>query len=161
MATRQDSVGLEEFRVMATERPRLKKFLSQRSSGVVLPSESPLGALTLISQTRGTWELAVSAAAYSVLRAPSVVGAYRDADLSVLVRALESLAGRSKLPAFEDLASEVATLPMNALFRQAPRVSSILRSAGPLTAASMACTAFCLSQHSDDAAGFLRCMRDC
>lgn len=161
MAGQNHDVGIEQFRTLATEWSQLRRLVGQRAAVASPSAESQLAVLSAISQARGTWELAVAAAAYSVLRAPTLVESRTGTDLAVVVDALESLARRAKLLGFPDIVSEVATLPLNTLLRQAPRLSSILRRAAPLTAASMACTAFCLSQHPNDAAGFLRCMREC
>jgi len=161
MAGQHDDVGIEQFRTLSTEWARFRRLVSPSAAAAAPSAESQLATLSAISQGRGTWELAVAAAAYSLLRAPPLVKSRPGTDLTLVVGALESLAGRAKLPAFQNIVSEVATLPMNTLLRQAPRLSSILRRAAPLTAASMACTAFCLSQHPNDAAGFLRCMREC
>jgi len=161
MAGPHHEVGIEQFRVLATEWSRFRRLVGQGAAAASASAESQLAAQVAISQGRGTWELAVAAAAYSVLRAPALTEGRPETDLTVVVGALESLTGRAKLPAFGDVVSEVTTLPMNTLLRQAPRLSSILRRAAPLTAASMACTAFCLSQHPNDAAAFLRCMREC
>lgn len=161
MAGPHDDVGIEQFRTLATEWRRVRHLSGLRASLPSGPAQARLATLSEISQSSGTWKLAVAAAAYAVLRPPAVLPAGAGTNLAVVVSLLETLPGRSKLPAFADVAGVTTAVPMSALLRQAPRLRSILLRSGPLTAASMACVAFCLSQHSNDPDGFLQCMLEC
>jgi hypothetical protein len=85
----------------------------------------------------------------------------RGTDLSVVAHALTSTRGRELLPDFEGIAASVSGLPMKRLVRSAPRLAAILRGGEVLTAASVACTAYCMSLYPNDGPGFLRCMKEC
>jgi len=161
MAIHHDSVGLAQFKAIAEDWPRLKQLLAQRDTDNLRRTRPTVAPMAMISQKRATWELAVAAAAYSLLRRPPIVEARAGTDLSVVVEALSSIGGREKLPGFFEMSSEVVTLPTSLLIREAPRLGSMLHDAFPLTAASVSCTAFCMSQHPGDPDGFLRCMLEC
>lgn len=161
MAGPHDDIGIEQLRNLAAEWRRVNHLSDLRASLPSGPARSRLASLSEISQSSGTWQLAVAAAAYAILRPPAVLPAGAGTNLAVVVGLLETLPGRSKLPAFTDVASGLTTMPMSSLLRQAPRLRSILRRTGPLTAASLACTAFCLSQYPNDPDGFVRCMLEC
>jgi hypothetical protein len=158
----QEDIGFEHLRTLATEWPRFKEMLAQRDLAVHRLADPALSLMSSASQRRGTWELSLAVAGYSLVeRAPDMPSGPAG-DFTVIVNRLVTSRDRSlRLPGFSQVASQVATLPFNKLIHHAPLLNSIARDIEPLTVSSLACTAFCLNRYPNDREAFIRCVREC
>lgn len=159
MAHPHPELSIGVFHRMATHWPEWRRRLARSRS--LAASTERIGALASISQHQGTWELAMSIAAYAALRSPRIVAQRPGTDMSIIANALLTLPGREQLPGFADVAGAVALQPLGKLIRSAPRLARMLRDAETLTAASVACAEFCLDRYKDDPVGMVNCLREC
>ena len=163
MASGEHPVELAHFHELARAWPKLRGFIQSTPVRIEMDSGTTVtwSALSAVSQSRGLWELAVSAAAYLVVFRDEPVETDGRTDLAWVVDRLQSHAGRMSLRDFDEAAGYVSALPLTYLYRQAPRLGSVLRKSGPINAVYLSCTAFCLHKHPNDPKALVNCLRNC
>jgi hypothetical protein len=160
MAGKHHNIGIVEFHELATAWPILRDPL--RDAALRQPKSSVMRTLAAVARNRSTWELAVTSAAYSSLKAPKILVRTGHPDLVVVADALTSLSGRARLPEFADLARDISTLPWRTLIRGAPRLAATLHHDQPfITAASFECTYYCMQKFRKGSPEFIKCLQEC
>lgn len=152
MAKNKDQVDLEAFEQIARDRRDWRRALKESSHDVQAPE---LTILTELSRTESTWQLAISALAYIDSQSLENGDGFGLGDLA---QALTSLPGRRSVPRFENVATTVSNMPYRALIRAAPRLSSVLRHAPPISAASSVRVLHCLERYPNGGPELLRCI---
>jgi hypothetical protein len=160
MAGKHQHLGVAEFHDLAIAWPILRDTLGH--AALRQPRSAAMRTLAAVARNRPTWELAVTSAAYSHLKAPKILAGASYPVLVVIADALTSLPGRARLPEFPDLARDISTLPWRTLIRGAPRLAATLHHDQPLlTAATFECTYYCMQKFRKGSPEFIKCLQDC
>ncbi|MBK6387990.1 MAG: hypothetical protein IPF71_15020 [Rhodoferax sp.] len=115
-------MDLQEFQSLARDWTKWRETFERSDAALrdQQPMARQLPTMRALSRFRPMWELAVSSAAYSILKRPAFLASPKRTDLSMVSDALTTLPGRRALPGFDLMATEVSTLPYGALVRSVP-----------------------------------------
>jgi hypothetical protein len=156
MSTRFPGSELDHYLRMASEwglwRDRLRGFHSGDAT-------DPLEVLARVSLQKGTWQLAIAAAAYALLPDPDIAQE-RPGDVPEII--WQSLNTRFEQPRdFMALAQRMTSEPLPSIFNSALELGNIFNQTGRLTAASISCIGYCSVRHPDGGPTFEDCVRKC
>ena len=93
-------MDLQEFQLLARDWTKWRETFERSDAALrdQQPMAGQLPTMRALSRFRPMWELAVSSAAYSILKRPAFLDSPRRSDLSMVSDALTTLPGRRALP---------------------------------------------------------------